>query len=163
MIKDLKSRGRRIGMTHGAFDLFHYSHLDLLRKTSDICDFLIVGVDSNDSVSKYKDYKRPIIDQEYRIEIINELNCVDAVFIKDLGHDDESHVNLYRKLMVDVLTIGKTFAFKDKIDYEASKSGATLINIDTDQSHSTTRIIESIITASREDDFREVPKDNLLA
>lgn len=70
MARDVRSQGKTVGLTHGAFDLFHVSHLDLLKKASKRCDFLIVGVDSDANIAKYKSYKRPIINQEDRMKII---------------------------------------------------------------------------------------------
>lgn len=164
VVRDVKSEGRRIGLTHGAFDLFHYSHLDLLRKSSAICDFLIVAVDSDKSVAKYKTYKRPIINEFHRTRIINELNCVDAVFIKDIEFNEESHIELYKKLLVDVITIGVGFdtRFKDLIEREAGKASAQLIVIETFQNLSTTSIIDSIIKKYNEDDTKPLEKEEVV-
>ena len=71
---DLKKKGKRIVMTHGAFDLFHRGHLDLIQKSSLKANFLIVGVESDENISNYKNILRPIIDEDSRVEIINELS-----------------------------------------------------------------------------------------
>jgi rfaE bifunctional protein nucleotidyltransferase chain/domain len=164
VVRDVKSEGRRIGLTHGAFDLFHYSHLDLLRKSSAICDFLIVAVDSDKSVAKYKTYKRPIINEFHRTRIINELNCVDAVFIKDIEFNRQSHIELYKKLLVDVITIGIGFEsrFKDLIEKEAEQAGAQLIEIKTYQNPTTTSIIDSIVDKYNKDDSMPIQKEEVV-
>jgi len=156
LVKDLKRAGKRIGFTHGAFDLFHYAHLDLLKKSASICDFLIVGVDSDESIASYKSYKKPIIEQRYRAKIINELDCVDAVFIKDIPLNSEAHVELYKDLLVDIVTIGTRFEekFRDLIQSEAEEAGAKLIYIDTEQDVSTTSIINNIIEKYSEGAFK---------
>lgn len=142
---DLKKCGLRIGITHGAFDLFHHSHLDLLQKASTICDFLIVGVDSDISVSEYKSNKRPVVEEESRMEIINELDCVDATFVKNIDLTPESHVKLYRNLLVDYVMIGQEFSAEELIVKDAHQAGARLIKFDTEQKYSTSSIIQSII------------------
>lgn len=67
-----------IGYTTGVYDLFHIGHLNLLRKARQECDFLIVGVSTDELVEKEKK-KTPIIPFQERVEIIKELKCVDMV------------------------------------------------------------------------------------
>lgn len=151
LCSDLRGSGKKICLTHGAFDLFHYAHLDLLQQSSAICDFLIVGVDSDSSVTKYKSYKRPIIDERQRTEIINELKCVDAVFVKDIDFDQESHIKLYKNLYPDVITIGSGFEtkFKDIIFDEAASINSKCIQINVRQDPTTTSIIDLILDRYR--------------
>ena len=66
------------GYTTGVFDMFHIGHLNILRRAKEQCDFLIVGVSTDDLVEQEKK-KRPIIAFEERVEIIKELRCVDMV------------------------------------------------------------------------------------
>lgn len=148
IIRDAKREGKTIGLTHGAFDLFHYAHLDLLKKSAAECDFLIVGVDSDESVSSYKSYKRPIIGERERLKIINELNCVDAVFVKDIPLDNADHVEMYKELSVDTITIGTRYSkkFKPGLAEICTQAGASLIEIKTKQDPSTTAIINKIIS-----------------
>lgn len=68
----------KIGYTTGVFDMFHIGHLNLLRRARKECDFLIVGVSTDELVQKEKQ-KTPIICFEERVEIIKELRCVDMV------------------------------------------------------------------------------------
>ena len=58
-----KSRlqGKKIGFTSGAFDLLHAGHGDYLEKAKTMCDVLIVGVNSDASVKRYKGEGRPIV------------------------------------------------------------------------------------------------------
>lgn len=160
MCYDLKKYGKRIGLTHGAFDLFHHAHLDLLQKSASICDFLIVGVDSDESIRDYKGITRPIVREEYRMEIISELNCVDAAFVKDIPHDSSSHTDLYRNLYVDRLIIGTRFdeKFKDAIYEEARSVGTGLLEIKVKEDPSTTGTIQKIIDGYSESAFHEAPR-----
>lgn len=67
-----------VGYTTGVYDMFHIGHLNILRRAKEQCDFLIVGVSTDELVKKDKN-KTPIIGFSERIEIIKELRCVDLV------------------------------------------------------------------------------------
>lgn len=77
----LKSQGKIIGFTSGVFDLLHYGHVSYLEKAKIQCDFLIVAVNSDESVKKYKGNNRPIIPEKERLSLIAALECVDYVFL----------------------------------------------------------------------------------
>lgn len=68
----------KIGYTTGVYDMFHIGHLNILKKAKEQCDYLIVGVSTDEVVQSYK-HKTPIIPFEERISIIRELKCVDEV------------------------------------------------------------------------------------
>ncbi len=64
----------------GCFDIFHIGHLDYLEGAKCLGDFLIVGINSDESILKNKG-KTPIFQEEQRISVINALQCVDYAFI----------------------------------------------------------------------------------
>ena len=66
----------KIVYTTGVYDMFHIGHLNILKKAKEQCDYLIVGVSTDEVVQSYK-HKTPIIPFEERISIIRELKCVD--------------------------------------------------------------------------------------
>lgn len=67
-----------IGFTAGTFDMFHIGHLNLIKNAKSRCDYLIVGVNSDELVSEYKG-KKVIVPLEERMEIIRSLKYVDEV------------------------------------------------------------------------------------
>lgn len=74
----MNAKNLKLGYATGVFDLFHVGHLRLLEKARLSCDYLIVGVTTDDLVFELKE-KYPIIPFEERVEIIRALRCVDRV------------------------------------------------------------------------------------
>lgn len=68
----------KVGYTTGVYDMFHIGHLNLLRRAKELCDFLIVGVSTDELVDSYK-HKIPIIPFEERIAIVESIKYVDMV------------------------------------------------------------------------------------
>ena len=68
----------KIGYTTGVFDMFHIGHLNILKRSKEQCEFLIVGVSTDELVKEYK-HKTPIIPYEERIEIVKAIRFVDQV------------------------------------------------------------------------------------
>lgn len=68
----------KVGYTTGVFDLFHIGHLNIIRRAKERCDYLIVGVSTDELCQSYKN-KKPVIPFEDRIQIIEALKYVDKV------------------------------------------------------------------------------------
>ena len=70
----------KIGYTQGVYDMFHIGHLNLINHAKEYCDYLIVGVNSDELVKTYKD-KTPVINQEERRTIVANIKAVDECII----------------------------------------------------------------------------------
>lgn len=68
----------KIGYTTGAFDMFHIGHLNILQHAKEMCDYLIVGVSTDELIYSYKG-KWPVIPFEERIRIVESIKYVDRV------------------------------------------------------------------------------------
>ena len=78
-----KAGGRRIGFTCGSFDLLHAGHVQYLGKARDLCDRLVVAVNSDASVGRYKNPLRPIVPESERMYVVAGLAAVDAVTLME--------------------------------------------------------------------------------
>lgn len=67
-----------VGYTTGVFDMFHIGHLNILRRAKEKCDYLIVGVSTDECVESYK-HHTPMIPFEHRAAIVEAIKYVDEV------------------------------------------------------------------------------------
>lgn len=70
------------GYTQGTFDMFHIGHLNLLNNAKAQCEYLVVGVNSDSLVQEYK-HKKPVVDQEKRRVIVENIKAVDEAVISE--------------------------------------------------------------------------------
>ena len=78
-----KAGGRRIGFTCGSFDLLHAGHVEYLARARQLCDRLMVAVNSDASVSRYKNPLRPIVPERERMYVVAGLAAVDVVTLME--------------------------------------------------------------------------------
>ena len=90
-----------IGYTTGVFDLFHIGHLNILRRAKEQCDYLIVGVSSDELVEKEKN-KRPIISLADRMEIVAAIKYVDEVVVQP----DKDKVKAWERYHFNKMFVG---------------------------------------------------------
>lgn len=90
-----------IGYTQGVFDMFHIGHLNLLKNARAQCDCLIVGVNSDELVQSYKN-KTPVVDEQTRKTIVENIKAVDQAFVVDTL----DKVEIRKEIPFDVIFIG---------------------------------------------------------
>jgi len=78
-VKALKAAGKTIATLNGSFDLLHAGHLYIIYEASKVADLLIVALNSDASIKRYKSKDRPIITLQYRLEMMSALQFVDYV------------------------------------------------------------------------------------
>lgn len=100
---------KKIGYTTGVFDLFHIGHLNVLKRARLECDYLIVGVTS-DELSMSAKKKKPIIPFQERMEIVEAIKFVDEV-VPQMNYDKEEAWN---NLKFDMMFVGDDWKGTDK-------------------------------------------------
>ena len=127
-----------IGFTNGCFDLFHEGHLYLIKEAKKKCDFLIVGLNSDESVKILKGKGRPIENQEIRAKNLSKVEDVNAIFI----FITETPEIIIKDLKPDILIKGGDYN-KDEIvgSQFVIENGGSVEVIDLLPGFSTTKII----------------------
>ena len=90
-----------IGYTTGVFDMFHIGHLNILKRAKEQCDYLIVGVPTDELCKSYKK-KEPIIPYEERKAIIEAIKYVDKV----VPQTDRNKFAAWERIKFDVMFVG---------------------------------------------------------
>ncbi len=98
----------KIGYTTGVFDMFHIGHLNLLKNAKEQCEYLIVGVSTDEVVQDYKG-KTPIIEFDERIAIVSAIKYVDKV----VPQENMDKRKAWDKLQFDVLFHGSDWKDSD--------------------------------------------------
>ena len=91
----------KVGYTQGVYDMFHIDHLKLINHAKAYCDYLIVGVNSDELVQSYK-HKLPVINQEERKTIVENIKAVDQCLIVTTLNK----TNLWKDIHFDAIFIG---------------------------------------------------------
>lgn len=99
-IKDARDEGKSVGLVQGSWDLFHLGHLRYILKARDLCDFLIIAMDSDEKIRRRKGPTRPVIPEKERFEFISMLGVADKIIIKQV---DEPKWHLIKSVRPDVL------------------------------------------------------------
>ncbi len=98
----------KLGYTTGVFDMFHIGHLNILKRAKEQCEYLIVGVSTDEVVEAYK-HKQPIIPFEERAAIVNAIKYVDKV-VPQISMDK---MTAYHELHFDALFHGSDWKGSD--------------------------------------------------
>jgi rfaE bifunctional protein nucleotidyltransferase chain/domain len=104
-VEDWRKEKCKIVFTNGCFDLLHLGHVDYLAKAADLGDYLVIGVNTDVSVSNLKGPSRPITDEISRTTVLAALESVSAVVL----FDEETPYELISVLQPDVLVKGADY------------------------------------------------------
>lgn len=137
----LKREGRKVVFTNGCFDIVHRGHVEYLTKAKALGDVLLVGMNTDASVSRLKGTTRPIVYQDDRAIVLAAFGVVDYVclFDEDTPHD------LIKAVVPDVLVKGSDWTIDSIVGKDiVEEAGGTVQTIDFVPNRSTTDIIKKI-------------------
>jgi D-beta-D-heptose 7-phosphate kinase/D-beta-D-heptose 1-phosphate adenosyltransferase len=128
----------RIGFTNGCFDLLHRGHVRLMAEARAACDRLVVGLNSDASVSRLKGRDRPIQSITSRAEVLAALEAVDLVVV----FEEDTPLELIREVRPSVLVKGGDYARTDVVGHEiVEAAGGEVVLVDLVPGHSTTGMV----------------------
>ena len=137
-----------VGYTTGVFDLFHIGHLYLLKNARKICDFLIVGV-TTDEISEIMKGRKPIIPFSERVEIVRSIRYVDEVVPKE----STNNALAWEKIKFDIMIKGddwKGTQKGDDLEAELSSIGVSLQYLRYTKHTSSSILREAILKLSQQ-------------
>lgn len=136
VVDRVKASGKKIVFTNGCFDIIHIGHIRYLKEAKALGDMLVVGLNSDRSVSRIKP-NRPINSQDHRAEVLSSLDMVDYVTL----FDEETPYELIKFLQPDRLVKGGDWKKEEIVGSDIAQETFSLPYI---EGVSTSEIIEKI-------------------
>ena len=141
LVLQWKHTGKKVVFTNGCFDILHLGHVDYLEKARALGDKLVLGLNTDDSVSRFKGPERPIQNQNSRAHVLASLQFIDLVVF----FNEDTPFNLISELLPDVLVKGSDYLAENIVGADVVKrAGGVVKTIDFVPGYSTTRILEKI-------------------
>ena len=138
----MKDKKCIVGYTTGVFDMFHIGHLNILRRAKEQCDYLIVGVSTDELVQKDKS-KTPIIPFKERCAIVEAIRYVDKV----VSQADKNKFGAWEKYGFDKMFVGSDWKGTpqwEKYEEEFAPVGVEIVYLDHTDGISSTILREKI-------------------
>ena len=138
----------KVGYTTGVYDLFHVGHLNLLRRAKSMCDYLIVGVTTDELVA-YKNTKA-VIPFEDRCEIVAAIRYVDQV----VPQENMNKMEAWEKYHFDAMFVGDDWKGTEKwnrYEEEFAKVGVDIVYFSYTQKVSSTKLRKEISQEQNKD------------
>ena len=140
-IESWKANGEKIVFTNGCFDILHRGHVEVLAKTADLGDKLIIGLNSDSSIKKLKKENRPIVDEKSRALLLAAFSFVDAIVL----FSEQTPINLIAEIKPDILAKGGDYEIREIVGHNIVQgNGGEVITIPLTEGFSSTNIIDKI-------------------
>ncbi|MDB5297470.1 MAG: hldE, partial [Phycisphaerales bacterium] len=139
-----RGAGRRIVFTNGCFDLIHLGHVKYFRYAKAQGDLLVVGVNTDASIRGLKGSKRPIVNEDDRVEVLQELESIDYLVL----FGDETPITLIEAVRPDVLVKGADYAKEQVVGWDVVEGyGGRVALAPLVDGRSTSNVISRIVDA----------------
>jgi len=141
-LSPLREKGKKIATINGSFDLLHAGHLHILYEASQQADVLIVALNTDASIKRYKSPERPIIPLQERMEMVAALTFVD--FVTWFEEDDPR--SLLSNLQPDVHVNGSEYGHNCIEAQTVQEHGGRIHIVEKIPGRATSQIISTIKT-----------------
>lgn len=124
----MKEKKYKVGYTTGVYDMFHIGHLNILRRAKEQCDYLVVGVTTDELCYKRK-LKFPIINEKDRMAIVEAIRYVDKV----IPQSDMEKIRPVKELGADAVFVGSDWKGSDawnEYEKQFAEIGCTVVYLD---------------------------------
>ena len=136
-----RGAGLKVVFTNGCFDILHRGHVECLRQARALGDLLVVGLNSDDSVTRLKGAGRPVLGQDDRAAVLSALESVDYVYI----FNEDTPLELILVLKPHVLVKGGDYKSSEVVGAKEVESwGGQVALIELVPGASTTELISRI-------------------
>jgi cytidyltransferase-like protein len=144
-IKEIKNQGKTIVFTNGCFDIIHAGHVHYLNETSQLADFMIVAINSDESVQRMeKSPARPLQNQVSRSLVMSAFEFVDAVVI----FNEDTPLEIIQTITPNVLVKGGDYTIDTIVGADwVIQHGGQVKTIEFVPGFSTTAIEKKILAA----------------
>jgi D-beta-D-heptose 7-phosphate kinase / D-beta-D-heptose 1-phosphate adenosyltransferase len=136
--------GKKIVFTNGCFDLIHLGHVKYFRYAKTQGDLLVVAINTDTSIRRLKGSKRPIIHEDDRVNVLEELESIDYL----VRFDEDTPLEIIRQLRPDVLVKGADYQKEQVVGWDVVESyGGRVALAPLVDGRSTSAVIERILEA----------------
>lgn len=141
LIAEWKSDNQHIVFTNGCFDIVHLGHVDYLEKARNLGNKLVLGLNTDASVSRIKGSLRPVVNEYARARVMAAMQFIDLIIF----FDDNTPIRLIEAIKPDILTKGDDYAIENIVgaDFVIAQGGQVL-TIPLVKDYSTSNIINKI-------------------
>jgi rfaE bifunctional protein nucleotidyltransferase chain/domain len=141
VIKQWQAKGDKVVFSNGCFDIVHLGHIDYLEKARALGDRLVIGVNTDNSVSRLKGPLRPVVNEYARARLLAALEFVDTVIL----FDEPTPKELIESLKPDILVKGSDYREDEVVGADfVKRNGGEVKLINLVDGYSTTSLIEKI-------------------
>lgn len=140
-VQSWRTQGQKIVFTNGCFDLLHLGHVDYLEKARQLGDKLVLGLNTDASISRIKGPSRPLQDEMSRARIMASLLFIDAVVL--FGEDTPQ--KLIEAVQPDILVKGDDYSVEQIVGHEVVQGrGGAVMTVPLVKGYSTSNIVKKI-------------------
>ena len=140
-VEQWKMAGKKVVFTNGCFDIIHRGHIEVLARTADLGDKLVIGLNSDQSIQKLKGKDRPVIDEQSRAILLAALSFIDAIVL----FSEDTPLKLISALLPDVLAKGGDYEIETIVGHEiVQENGGKVELVPFVDGFSSTTIIDKI-------------------
>lgn len=140
-VENLKQENKKIVTTNGVFDILHIGHIRYLKEAKKLGDVLIVAINSDSSTKQIKGPKRPLNNENDRLEALAALECVDYITL----FNEKNPIKFLEEIKPNIHAKGGDYKIERIIEKDVvEKNDGRIVLIPEVKGYSTTNLIKRI-------------------